>query len=51
MLRFKEFYNTIIIEALNDKQKTEVNKWSRGDHSFSDHVFGSEYRTNIPLVS
>ncbi len=44
------FYDSLIKEALTDKQKSSVDKWPKGDHSWSNHAFpeGGE-RTHVPL--
>lgn len=47
-------YNVFLGEALTRKEETEVDSWSRGDYSFSDHAFNgdkSQMRTVIPVES
>lgn len=47
-------YNVLLNEALTQQEKGEVDSWSRGDYSFSDHAFGgdkTQLRTVIPVES
>lgn len=47
-------YNDLLKEALTQQEKGEVDSWSRGDYSFSDHAFGgdkTQLRTVIPVES
>lgn len=38
MLTFSQF-KKVILEALDEKEKASVDKWEKGDNSFSDHAF------------
>jgi len=47
-------YNNLLQEALTHEERTQVDSWSRGDYSFSDHAFGNDkaqMRTVIPVES
>jgi len=38
MKTFKELKESILLEVLEPYEKFEVNKWEKGDNSFSDHM-------------
>lgn len=48
MINYKDI--TALIEDLTTAQKRKVNKWQRGDYSFSNHAFkDDEHRTHFEL--
>lgn len=50
-MNLRNFFERYLEEELTPSQKDEVDKWPKGDNSFSDHAFTGEdeHRSMIPL--